>query len=94
MSAQRTVFDTGPIVAALDRADRYHDACVDLIATTPGVLLLPVPVIVEAAQHNHREASSCPALTRSEVPGTVTSSRSRRSAPTSASAAARSTSGG
>lgn len=51
--AQRTVFDTGPIVAALDRADRYHRACSDLIANTPGVLLLPVPVIVEAAQLAH-----------------------------------------
>lgn len=50
---QRTVFDTGPIVAALDRADRYHRACTELIATTPGVLLLPVPVIVEAAQLAH-----------------------------------------
>jgi hypothetical protein len=54
-SGQRTVFDTGPIVAALDRADRYHHACTQLIATTPGVLLLPVPVpvIVEAAQIAH-----------------------------------------
>jgi predicted nucleic acid-binding protein len=52
-SSQRTVFDTGPIVAALDRADRYHHACAQLIATTPGVLLLPVPVIVEAAQLAH-----------------------------------------
>lgn len=54
MSTLRTVFDTGPIVAALDRADRYHDACVELIATTPGVLLLPVPVLVEAAQLAHK----------------------------------------
>jgi len=47
------VFDTGPIVAALDPSDRYHHACTDLIANTPGVLLLPVPVIVEAAQLAH-----------------------------------------
>jgi uncharacterized protein len=50
---QLTVFDTGPIVAALDRSDRYHQACTELIANTPGVLLLPVPVIVEAAQLAH-----------------------------------------
>ena len=54
MSTQRTVFDTGPIVAALDRAVRYHDACAELIAATPGVLLLPVPVLVEAAQLAHK----------------------------------------
>lgn len=53
MSGQLTVFDTGPIVAALDRADRHHRACTELIANTPGVLLLPVPVIVEAAQLAH-----------------------------------------
>jgi predicted nucleic acid-binding protein len=54
MSGQFTVFDTGPIVAALDRSDHYHHACADLIANTPGVLLLlPVPVIVEAAQLAH-----------------------------------------
>src|SRR6266851_5599101 len=50
---QLTAFDTGPIVAALDRSDRYHHACAELIASTPGVLLLPVPVIVEAAQLAH-----------------------------------------
>jgi uncharacterized protein len=53
MSGQRTVFDTGPLVAALDRSDRYHQACVRLIAQTPGTLLLPVPVLVEAAQLAH-----------------------------------------
>jgi predicted nucleic acid-binding protein len=53
MSGQLTVFDTGPVVAALDRSDRYHHACAELIANTPGVLLLPVPVIVEAAQLAH-----------------------------------------
>ena len=62
MSTQRTVFDTGPIVAALDRADRYHDVCVQLIATTPGVLLLPVPVLVEAAQLAHKRLGLPPRL--------------------------------
>lgn len=53
MSGQRTVIDTGPLVAALDRSDRYHQACVRLIAQTPGTLLLPVPVLVEATQLAH-----------------------------------------
>jgi predicted nucleic acid-binding protein len=53
MSGERTVIDTGPLVAALDRSDRYHAACVALIAQTPGTLLLPVPVLVEAAQLAH-----------------------------------------
>jgi uncharacterized protein len=53
VSGQRTIIDTGPVVAALDRSDRYHQACVRLIAETPGTLLLPVPVLVEAAQLAH-----------------------------------------
>jgi predicted nucleic acid-binding protein len=53
VSGQRTIIDTGPVVAALDRSDRYHHACVRLIAETPGTLLLPVPVLVEAAQLAH-----------------------------------------
>jgi predicted nucleic acid-binding protein len=53
MSRQLTIFDTGPIVAALDRSDRQHWACTRLIAELPGVLMLPVPVLVEAAQLAH-----------------------------------------
>jgi predicted nucleic acid-binding protein len=54
VSRSLTVFDTGPIVAALDRSDYHHQACRRLIAEQPGVLLLPVPVIVEAAQLAHQ----------------------------------------
>lgn len=41
------VLDTGPLLAALDRADPDHDACVELIETTPADLVLPGLVLAE-----------------------------------------------
>jgi uncharacterized protein len=44
------VFDTGPIYAAYDRDDKYHDSCVDLITSTlsRSRCIVPTPVISEA----------------------------------------------
>lgn len=43
------VVDTGVLYAGADRDDRHHRACAELLATHPGPLLVPVPVIVESA---------------------------------------------
>lgn len=41
------VVDTGPVVAAANRKDDDHEACVELLETHPGPLLLPAPLIGE-----------------------------------------------
>ena len=41
------VLDTGPIVAALDRDDIHHDACVRLLGTTREPLVVVGPTLVE-----------------------------------------------
>jgi predicted nucleic acid-binding protein len=41
------ICDTGPLYAAMDRADADHQACAELIAGFPEPLLVPAPVIVE-----------------------------------------------
>jgi predicted nucleic acid-binding protein len=41
------ICDTGPLYAAMDRADADHQACAELLATTPEPLLVPAPVFVE-----------------------------------------------
>jgi uncharacterized protein len=41
------VIDTGPVVAAANRKDDYHERCVELLAGFPGPLLLPAPLITE-----------------------------------------------
>ncbi|MCP3820569.1 PIN domain-containing protein [Streptomyces sp. A3M-1-3] len=42
-----TVFDTGPIVAALDRRDNRHVECAQFLSTATGRRLLPSPVMTE-----------------------------------------------
>ncbi len=42
--------DTGPLVAAYNREDRYHEVCADLLERYPGPLLVPATVIVEVCQ--------------------------------------------
>jgi uncharacterized protein len=42
-----TVLDTGPIVAALNAADRRHADCARLLAGLAGRRLLPSPVLTE-----------------------------------------------
>lgn len=41
------VIDTGPVVAAANRKDDQHAACVRLLENHPGPLLLPSPLVAE-----------------------------------------------
>lgn len=43
------VVDAGVLYAGADQDDRHHRACAELLDTHPGPLLVPVPVIAEAA---------------------------------------------
>jgi predicted nucleic acid-binding protein len=39
--------DAGPLYAYVDADDRHHDECLELLATHPGPLLVPMLVITE-----------------------------------------------
>jgi len=41
--------DAGPLYAYVDRDDRHHHDCLELLATHPGPLLVPTLVITEVA---------------------------------------------
>jgi predicted nucleic acid-binding protein len=41
------ICDTGPLYAAMDRADADHGVCADLLAGSLEQLLVPAPVVVE-----------------------------------------------
>jgi predicted nucleic acid-binding protein len=41
------ICDTGPLYAAMDRADADHQACAELLAAAREPLLVPTPVAVE-----------------------------------------------
>ena len=41
------IVDAGPLYAYIDRDDRRHAACLDLLETHPGPLIVPTLVIVE-----------------------------------------------
>ena len=41
------VVDTGPLLAALDRADSNHHRCLNLLESFPEPLIIPAPVLVE-----------------------------------------------
>lgn len=41
------ICDTGPLYAAMDRADADHEACAELLAGAEEPLLVPAPVVVE-----------------------------------------------
>lgn len=41
------VFDTGPLVAAIDRSDKHHARCASLLETAQGRRLVPTTVLVE-----------------------------------------------
>jgi uncharacterized protein len=52
------VIDTGPVVAAANRKDDYHEQCVELLQGFPGPLLLPVPLIAEIGYMLYSRAGS------------------------------------
>lgn len=41
------IVDTGPLVAAADRTDRYHHACRELLETASGPLVTTAMVVAE-----------------------------------------------
>jgi predicted nucleic acid-binding protein len=41
------ILDTGPLLAALDRSDRNHEACAHLLQTTTEQLAIPAPILSE-----------------------------------------------
>jgi predicted nucleic acid-binding protein len=41
------ILDTGPLLAALDRSDAYHQVCRALLAGTSEPLIIPSPVLTE-----------------------------------------------
>jgi uncharacterized protein len=52
------VIDTGPVVAAANRKDDFHEACVELLQGFPGPLLLPAPLLTEIGYMLHSRAGS------------------------------------
>lgn len=52
------IFDTGPLVAALDRDDQDHYRCAELLATAPGPLRVPGPVLTEVCYMLERKRGS------------------------------------
>jgi uncharacterized protein len=41
------ICDTGPLYAAMDRADQDHSACTELLTSSREPLVVPAPVLVE-----------------------------------------------
>jgi hypothetical protein len=52
------VIDTGPVVAAANRKDDFHEQCVELLQGFPGPLLLPAPLITEIGYMLYSRAGS------------------------------------
>lgn len=42
-----TLFDTGPLVAAIDRSDKHHARCAAFLESVDGPRLIPATVLVE-----------------------------------------------
>jgi uncharacterized protein len=68
------IVDTGPLVAAADRNDRYHEQCLDLLETAPGPLITTALIVAEVAYLLTRELGprAEPALYDSILDGTLT----------------------
>ncbi|MEU9886873.1 hypothetical protein [Sphaerisporangium sp. NPDC051011] len=43
-----TLLDTGPLIAVVDRDDKYHTSCVRLLEELEVPLLLPSTILIEA----------------------------------------------
>ena len=41
------ILDTGPLLAAVDRSDRNHEACAGLLESTTEQLAIPAPILPE-----------------------------------------------
>ncbi|MGC1512064.1 MAG: PIN domain-containing protein [Acidimicrobiales bacterium] len=49
------IVDTGPLVAAADRTDRHHHACLELLEIASGPLVTTAMVVAEAVYLLTRE---------------------------------------
>lgn len=49
-----TLLDTGPLIAVVDRDDKYHASCVRLLEELEGPLLLPSTILIEAGRTINR----------------------------------------
>ncbi|MER7207973.1 PIN domain-containing protein [Streptosporangium sp. NPDC000239] len=52
------VIDSGPLVAAVNIRDRYHDLCARLLRSHSGPLLVPTTVVTEVCQLIERRQGS------------------------------------
>jgi predicted nucleic acid-binding protein len=43
------VCDTGPLYAAADSSDAYHEKCSDLLTRLPRPLVVPISVVIETS---------------------------------------------
>lgn len=65
------ILDTGPLIAALDRDDRHHEACAELMDRADEPLVVPAPVLPEVDYLAGRSLgpSAMPAFLRDIVAG-------------------------
>lgn len=68
------IVDTGPLVAAADRTDRQHHACLELLETASGPLVTTAMVVAEAVYLVTRELGphAEPAFYDAIINGTLT----------------------
>ncbi|MEX0847237.1 MAG: PIN domain-containing protein [Ilumatobacteraceae bacterium] len=68
------IVDTGPLVAAADRTDRHHHACLELLETASGPLVTTAMVVAEAVYLLTRELGphAEPAFYDAIINGTLT----------------------
>ncbi|MEV0593055.1 type II toxin-antitoxin system VapC family toxin [Nonomuraea cavernae] len=52
------LLDTGPLIAVVDRDDKHHTACVRLLESLDGPLLLPSTILIEVGWTINRHMGS------------------------------------